>query len=165
MQSMARTLNDILTSVQKLLLFSRKDAPPDNLRRLSICIRRKAMEGSLQEIKRQHMILLFDVFHYLLPMTMIIQFGTQHLKRERKSSLSLICIIFEVDFRTPNLIAIVEKASEQSSSKGKSFIITLAYGTELRTLDMDILLEINPYRIVCVIKEDSRRRHIFQDTF
>ena len=96
---------------------------------------------------------------------MIIKLGTQHLKGEREPSLSLIRIIFEVDFRTSYLIAIVEKASEQSSSEGKSLIITLANRTQPCPLDMAIFLEINPYRIICVIKEDSWCTHILQDTF
>ena len=161
MQSMARSLYNIPASFDKLLLFSCKHAPPDQFWRLSRCIWRKTMKGTLHIVERQHSILLLDVLDDLPPVLMIVEFRTQHLIAQRKPLCVLTYLIYKVQFTLADIITIVDKACQSALPKRKPLIVALQHGSELRM--SYLFIKVHPYRILRIVEEYRRGLFAFDD--
>ena len=73
LQPVARTLNDIFTSLDELLLFTGKKAPPHDLWGLTMRIRREAMESAPHIGEREHTVFPLNILHDTPPMRMIVE--------------------------------------------------------------------------------------------
>ena len=148
---MSWAVNDVFAGLDEFLLLIGKYAPPDYFRGLSACIGRKAMKGSSHIVERKHSVLLFNILYNGFPMLVIVEFCTQHLKREDKTAGFCSHLVYELYFTASDFIAIIQETCQYLSAKSEFFIFTLENRTKLSLFH--IVLEFHPNRIIGVVEK------------
>ena len=109
------------------------------------------MKRALHVVERQHAVFGLNVLDDLLPMLVVVQLRAQHLVAQLEASLLLTYIIYELQFASPNLIAVVDEASQRMASEAESVVVGLEHRAKLRLADM--CAKLHPDGIFGIVEE------------
>ena len=89
-------------------------------------------------------------------MLMVVEFSAQNI--EAKAEVAYFCSngIVNQNLALSDVVAVVEESCEDAPTETEILVVTLQDASESGTLD--IVLEVHPYRVFCIVKEHSLLR-------
>ena len=109
------------------------------------------MKGSSHIVQRKHPVFPFYIFDNRLPMLMIVEFRTQHLKGKGEPAVFCSYLIDKLYLATPHLVPIIQEAGQYMPAESELLVFALKDRAELRILH--IIFELHPNGIIGIVEE------------
>ena len=162
-KSVARSVNDAFAGFYEFLLFSLKHAPPDYIGMLAVLVGRETMKRASHIVQRQHAVFSLYILHDCAPMLMIVELRTQNFKTETECPCLFVYLIYNLYLASSDFILVVNKTSQDVTTKGKTVVVFLQDGTKLSVFH--IVFELYPDGIVGIVEECGGSRNTLLNVY